>query len=440
MVNSRRNNFLKGACLAGAVLIPALGCSADPASNPLCCSEFKVGGDQKALAATLNVDASIAGEFNAFAQAVSDVSVTAAAILDEVSISCGNIASDLGADAAKVREAQALKPAERVKALCDLATATLQANAAIKAAGTLTVQYQPPKCEASFDAKAGCEANCKVDANCNIDATPPKCTGGELSVSCQGECSGSCEGTVEAAANCEGKCSATCEGSCVATGGVAVDCDGQCDGNCTGECSGTLAGGKCSGTCKGKCDATCTARAGAKVTCNGTCNGSCTGKCELAANAKIKCDGQCKGSCTGKATAPKCEGGKFESNCEVKGDCKANCDASVSARAECRPPAVAVVASAKVSADLQLQLDTAINSLEANLPALIVAVKARGEAFLGSVNAIAGGGAKIVASRKLSAKGGLCIGTVMAPAVGEAVVAAKAGIESATKLTAVVKI
>jgi hypothetical protein len=144
----------------------------------------------------------------------------------------------------------------------------------------------------------------------------------------------------------------------------------------------------------------------------------------------VQCDAQCKGSCTGTATAPHCEGNITPPKCEVKGDCKANCNASVSAKAECTPPALRVKASAQVAANLQAQFDAAVRSLEANLPRLLVVFRARGEAFIGSVKAVGESGARVVANTgHLEAKGIACAGA-MVQAATAAVGNAQASVEA----------
>src|SRR5450755_572078 len=98
-----------GLALAAMALSPAVlqGCSS---SNPLCCTEFKVGAQ---------VDVGIGGSAasQVAVQAVADIGGIASASIDNLTTACRGIAQDLDAD----QTAQ------------DAATATTDKNAAMKA-------------------------------------------------------------------------------------------------------------------------------------------------------------------------------------------------------------------------------------------------------------------------------------------------------------------
>ncbi len=337
------NRFFGSALAAAIVAIPVLvqGCS--EADNPLCCTEFKAGGE---------IDVNISGNAQAqvTAQAVADLSGLADGAVDGLTTACRNIATDLAAAPAERDAAAALTGTAAMKAWCDLAVKS------IRASGTVTIELTAGRCEASVSAKANCQAKCDVSGKCDIKANPPRCTGGKLQVSCEG----SCEGSASAEVQCSGSCSAECKGSCTAQGGV--QCSGRCEGTCKGQAQGgTGEGIKADGTCDGTCEGTCEVTAPG-VTCSGTCQGGCTGSCTASAGAKIKCDGECKGT----AEPISCEGGKLEGGCQVDAKCDASCDASVKAKVECTPPGVKVNASASAI----------IPSLEANLP-LVFQIKGR---------------------------------------------------------------
>jgi hypothetical protein len=283
-------------------------------------------------------------------------------------------------------------------------------------------------------AQADCNAKCDVNAMCDVNANPPTCEGGTMEVSCSGSCTGSASAP---SIECQGSCSGTCSGSCVAAAGAKVDCEGKCNGTCT---AGGAAGGngiQADGSCKGQCDGTCEMSASAKVTCSGTCQGSCDATCAATpGSASVKCDGQCSGS----AQPLQCKGGQMKASCKVDGGCDANCSASASAKAECSPPSVNVVfqvsAGATVSATAQAQLDTAIASLKTNLPNILVAVKARGGAFLSGIDASVTAGADIVADPgSLSAKGAICFAKAGAAGVN-AVANMKGAVQAAGSITA----
>jgi len=83
----------------------------------------------------------------------------------------------------------------------------------------------------------------------------------------------------------------------------------------------------------------------------------------------VKCDGECDAD----YEPLKCSGGELSGGCEVEAKCDANCDASVSSKAECKPPSITVEfsGSADVEAAGKLKL-----VLEANL-GLVAALEAR---------------------------------------------------------------
>jgi hypothetical protein len=386
------------------------------AQEGLCCSQFSVGADLKN--ADFGLEGKVDGQFKAFAQAGSDLAVVGNAALVDVAVACESIARDLGAKTADVDAAVIEGGSSGMKKLCTLATAQIKAGFSATGTfkGTIAVDFQEPKCNASVSAQANCEASCSVSGECMASAELPKCKGGKPPTV---QCSGACEGSAMAAVSCTGTCDAKCTGACSAKADVAVDCTGTCEGTCTAGAGAGNDGIQADGTCKGKCDGKCTFAADVEPPmCEGTCEGKCEGTCTAEAGVKVKCEGKCMGE----FEAPTCEGGGAELDCDVDADCSANCDASVSAKAECTPPSVAVVfkAAGTLDAAAELQLKTAIASLEANLPKLVVVVKARGTAFLTGVKASASVGVKLLADPgELSGEAAFCIPAI-AGALSEA--------------------
>jgi hypothetical protein len=402
------------------------------AQKGLCCSEFQVGADLSGV--DFEIEGSIKGKYSALAQASADLGAVAAGAITDVSIACENIARDLGADTKDADAAAALSGSAKVTAMCKLATAqidaTFGASAAVK--GTLSVDFQPPVCTASVSAQASCEGSCSGDVKCDAMATLPKCEGGKLSV----ECKGSCEVTAESPTiSCTGTCGGKCEGSCKAEAGATVACDGACEGTCTADAAGGTAmnGIQADGSCKGKCEGKCTAKAGVMAECKGTCEGSCDAKCEASPGvAKVKCDGKCMGE----FEAPKCEGGSAKIECDADVDCKASCSSSASAKAECQPPSlnIAFAATGTVSAEAQAKIDVGLASLKANLPNLLIVLKARGKAFSDGISATIDASGSVAASGpELSTKATAClipIGAAVESALGDF----KASFEASVKV------
>ncbi len=395
--------------LLAVALSPAVleGCGAKD-GNPLCCNEFKVGA---------TIDASIGGsaQSQVAVQAIADIGGIASAAIDDLTTACRGIAQDLDAPKADqdAAEANAEKNA-KMKAWCELAVKQIGTVKA-SAGGTLTVKATPPVCQASISAKADCQAKCSGSAKCDIKANPPKCTGGQLTVSCKGDCTASAGASV----SCEGSCSAHCTGSCTVQGGI--DCTGKCEGTCeakagVGTGTGAQADGTCQGTCKGSCSVTPPG-----VTCTGSCNGKCEGTCKGSATASVKCDGSCKGD----FEPISCSGGKLEGGCQVEAKCDANCNGSVQAKANCTPPAIEVVFAGSANADFAAKLAA---TLKANLP-LVFELKTR-FAAMADVTASLSGNISAVTDIKTA-----CIPPLVA-AAAEAVSDIGDSVSASAKITA----
>lgn len=378
-----KNRFRSLAATSAAlVAVPVLAtaiaaCGEDgvpgvPSADEICCTEFSVGADLSDV--KFSADAKLNGRFRAFAQSAGDFAAVGTVALDEVLVACRNIAKDLGASDEEV----AGSGAAGVNKACAMAVAKINGTfgAGGMLEGSLAIDFQPPKCSVSAEAKLNCEASCDASASCDFNAKPPTCEGGKLEV----ECSGSCEAEASASVKCEGKCMASCEGACTAQGGV--ECAGKCEGTCKGAAEGgTGTGIKADGTCDGTCEGTCEVTAPG-VTCEGTCKGECTGSCQAEGSVKAKCDGKC----TGDISAPKCEGGELKLDCSASAECSGSCNGSAQAKAECTPPSLAIkfqaAAGVTLNAEAEAQLAVAIESIKVNLPKLLVVLQARGQAFV----------------------------------------------------------
>jgi hypothetical protein len=397
----------------------------------LCCTDFEVGADLSGV--NFGMDAEMEGQFKVFAQAMADLSGVAAATLGDIEVACTNIATDMGATKEQLAAENAKSGGAKVQGLCTLAAARIDAyfgaSGEFSGEGSLEINFDPPRCSASVSASANCSAQCNasVGCECDVEANPPTCEGGKMQVSC----SGSCEGSANASVACEGKCEGSCSGSCKADVGARVECQGKCEGTCSANADGSGNGVQADGSCNGHCDGTCEIAADANIECSGSCQGSCDAACTASAGATVKCDGECSGT----AEPLKCEGGTLKASCEcdAAADCNANCEASASAKAECHPPSVSVVFAANANASIdaagQAQLNAAIASLKANLPNILIAVKARGQAFLDGLDASLDAGMRIGGNvGNLSGKAVVC-----APAILSAGATAFANMDASIK-------
>ncbi len=414
------------------------GCSDDPTSA-LCCKDFQVGADLSDV--DFGVDASIEGEYRAFAQGVSDISATATAAVNDVITACSSMAIELGADPDDA-SVQGKSGRGLATAWCALAKAQIEGNAALEAAGELDVEFAPPQCEASVDAQVDCQAGCAVEGGCEGGRASATCEGGEPpSFQCSGECTGTCRGSFSARVDCTGSCDAMCRGTCTASGDASVNCQGTCNGTCNGACNvnGTITevSGVCNGVCEGTCSGTCEIAATAEVQCDGTCEGTCSGGCDASAGGDLTCEGRCEAGCeVGTGTAPKCDGEITLPDCEVDAECKASCDASVEAKADCQPPQLTIRASgyAALDADARKDFELAVNTLKLHMPKILVVLQGRGEAFVNGIDALVSAGRSITANADgLGVKGAAC-GVTMASTVGEAAANAEAAVSASAEV------
>jgi hypothetical protein len=213
-------------------------------------------------------------------------------------------------------------------------TAAIRAEITANVDGDLTVNYQPARCEASFDVAVEAQANCEVQAGCDVDVNP-----GELSVACEGTCTGGCSGECSGDFSCEVQapsieCTGRCEGACnLEAGGT---CSGTCRGECMGTCSAQDGEGNCAGTCDGECTGTCELTVAAE--CSGTCSGKClvnqgSAECTGEVSCRGSCDAECTGGCEGSFTPP-----SASAMCDASAECQASAKAEASASLECTPP------------------------------------------------------------------------------------------------------
>jgi len=291
--------------------------------------------------------------------------------------------------------------------------AGLDAKFAANIQGGLTINFQPPRCEASVDiavsaaaecdvtvepgsieakCSGSCEVSAEVAADCQVEGTL-ECTGKAPNFECSGSCSGDCQ--LDVAAGCEGSCSGRCDGQCSACTGGNCETDGMgVVTNCTGSCSGG-----CEGTCKLE----------AAGSCSGRCEGSCTydpggASCEAGATAKCDVSGMAEASCQGK-----CEG-KVEPP-EVSAECQASVEAKANASVECTPPSLSVefAFAAGLDADAQADFKIWLEGFKGRFAGLLAAsaklefvgdaaaglVVAAGGAVTGAANAILSGDANL---------------------------------------------
>lgn len=295
--------------------------------------------------------------------------------------------------------------------------AAVQAKIQASVEGGLTVQYDPPKCEANIDVAVSaaaecdaevdpgsvmvkCEGSCKAEAGVMVDCGAEaelKCTGTAPNLACEGECSGSCALDFTAAAACDG----TCRGSCTAGGNTMDGFEGKCNGMCQGECAVEVSGGA---MCEGKCEGSCTYTPPSAM-----CDASAEAHCDAMAGGSV----ECSGGCEGKAEPPM-----------VSAECDASVKAKADASIECTPPSLKIAFN--FSADLEGDLDAQaefrawLEGFRGHFGALI-ALKAKGDIIVDAAGNLAASasGAVTDAVGEIKASGDIAAGFGAACALGQ---------------------
>ncbi|MBX7080955.1 MAG: hypothetical protein K1X88_17280 [Nannocystaceae bacterium] len=320
-------------------------------------------------------NASISGvaSIDGFFGAVLDVRASASTISGSIRAELEGMASFLAIDGYAEMDLPALSAAVK---------GAIQAKLSASVEGSLSIKYDPPKCEADLEVtakaaaecdveadpgmiEAKCEGSCEVSADVAADCSAMgtlECEGTAPNFECSGSCTGSCQ--LEVAAACEGSCNGTCQGNCSACAGGACEtdgmgfvtnCAGSCDAMCQGECK-LEAGGSCGGRCEGSCKY----NPGMAM-----CEAGATAKCDVSAMAEAKCEGKCEGE----VTPPM-----------VKAECQAQVEAKAEAKIECRPPSLSIGFQFKagLDADAQAEFKAFLEMFKTRFSAML-AVKAKAD-------------------------------------------------------------
>ena len=411
-------------CLVVLAAIPVVGGCAvknDIQAAASGCDEFADGG---VGVSALNVD----GKVKAFAEASAELKSIGEAMRSDIKAACVHMATDLGeTDRWTADDSDDSISNDKKSGACDVVAAKIDTimSTATAAGADFALQVSGGQCTVDADVQASCEANCKTDVTCTEPGVETRCAPAELTGQCDASCAGGavCEGQAAAAANCMGKCEAECQGTC--SGELRGKTEGGCDGMCEGKCDGvvTPVGGvaNCAGTCEGKCtQPKATAMCHGK--CASSCSGKCTGECKLEAAAAMNCGAnvRCRGGCSATLSAPECETELTPPVCSGDTDCQTSCAGQASAKAQCSPPTVTLVANVDATPDVAKLKAT----LEANLPSILLAAKTKGQLAVRALQKVSATGQAVVqASNSLGGKDLAC-----------AVTAASASVNAATSM------
>ncbi len=311
--------------------IPALGLLAGVsiASLPGCDEDSPLGNIAEQCGLDINCEAGGFAEGQASISGVASIDAFFGAAID-LNATMTGLSGELRAQLDAIGASVGLAPGATGAELA----AAIEGHLDGYISGGLTVEYQPPACEANIEASVSAAAECDVEASpgelsvscsgsCDAEAGVAVDCGAEATLMCEGtapnfECSGTCTGSCVAELSTAASCEGTCRGTCEAGGSTMDGFDGRCAGTCTGECAVDVsAGASCNGRCEGSCEYTAP---------EGGCDASASAKCEAMAGASIECDAGCEGT----AEPP-----------SVSAECEAAVDAKASASLECRPPTLA---------------------------------------------------------------------------------------------------
>jgi hypothetical protein len=388
MNHSRNRKYAPVFVLSGSAIAIALssgGCSAANSAEEAVanakaavsgCDEFSGGA---ASVAKLSID----GDAKAFVTASANLVALANTAEKDVLAACIGIATDLHiADTwtAKAPHAGAA-PDDEVTEVCTQVSNKITAVLAVDASAMCTFVVSGGHCIVDETEQVKCESSCSTNTTCQPGDITTLCTPASLT----GECDGSCDAM------------ATCEGSVT----TQAQCQGACEGKCTGMCDADP----------------CMERH-----CKGACAGTCTGDCQIAAAAQVNCGASvsCRGGCSVKYVAPECETTVTPPVCNVSQTCQASCKSNVEVTSKCTPPGASLECSADVSADVQAVIDT----VQKNLPAIVLLVNAQGTLALDAANNVVTTGKVVVNNlTKLGGKAFACAG-----AAAEADVSASASV------------
>ncbi len=327
------------------------------------CDEFKGGA---ASVAHLSID----GDAKAFVTASANLVTLANTAEKDVLAACIGIATDLHvADTwtAKAPSPGAAPDAE-VTEVCNQAANKITAILEVDASAMCTFVVSGGHCVVNETDQVNCESSCTTNTTCQPGDITTLCTAASLT----GQCNGSCNAM------------ATCEG----TATTEAQCQGTCEGNCTGMCDADP----------------CMERH-----CKGACAGTCTGDCQLAAASQVNCgvDVDCRGGCSVTYVAPACETTVTPPVCNVSQTCMASCKSNVEVTSKCTPAGVSLECSADVSSDVQALIDT----VQKNMPAIVLLVNAQGALALdASSNVVTTGKVVVKNLTSLGGKAFACAG------------------------------
>jgi|SoiMethySBSTD1v2_1073268.scaffolds.fasta_scaffold36977_3 hypothetical protein len=365
------------------------------------CDEFQTG-------ATIDSNLKVDRKVRVFMQAASDFAASADRIQAQVIDACSKVALDLGAEDSwsSIDDPDARMSNANRTGACDVA-ANLIEDVLIEAGrvnAKVSVLVSKGECHLDFAEQAKCDAECEANAKCDPGTVETRCEPGNLSVQCQANCQAGavCVGLPERPANCMGECESTCVGQCHGTCTFKDGRRTENDANCNGKCSAS-------------------------------CNGTCRGRCKLEAPEGVSCGAsvRCTGGCSASFSDPVCTTEFTPPKCTVDPDCHAACSARVAAHAVCDPTQVEVFADIRATPRLRPLIDT----LQANLPALIEAAEKEGQQAMNAAHRLGEVGEKLSHRiEDLDGKSLACLGKASS-AVGEAVSSFDVSVQASVDVT-----
>jgi hypothetical protein len=180
------------------------------------CPHF--AGQSDLTTARISANARANAKIRTFLIAARDVNALSFQMESEATQACRAMGRDLGLTDAQMAP-RTNDPGASAQAACG--ALSTQIDGILRQGIQVRVQATPPRCQASLDAKARCDAACDVELD--PGAIVAQCEPAKLSGFCQGQCRGQCDGT------CQGQCQGNC---------AVRDAQGNCAGMRTARVSG----------------------------------------------------------------------------------------------------------------------------------------------------------------------------------------------------------
>ena len=168
-------------CLANAAAWSKCDCESDGTGGAAGASHSSgTGGTAGGGISAPDCAAELSAKAETYEVAVASLVEAAAEIRARLAVGCFNIASDLGDDSVSYPGDGRDATDEDVSVLCETAAVAIEAE--IEASRSISVEYEPPRCQVGAEAQLSCEADCSMDSTCEGGLIEARCIPSDLRV------------------------------------------------------------------------------------------------------------------------------------------------------------------------------------------------------------------------------------------------------------------